>query len=313
MDILALGRELSIKCSSRLLVYFIDMIEQVVIEEAKKHILTNIEYTKTSFVQTRVRKYIFSVKNETKEIYFFGTSHINDPNDELFDEIKKEFDSFGPDMVFIEGVSPSNFGGYEKFVRGLPEVDLKRRGETSYVAKLALSRRDMGHVVDLESPEPPESREVAHLERCGFTRQDIFKYYFYRFVVQFQRSNNGTEKAINLSSFLDFLSPIRFMMTSQSLGWSEDEVKKYKEYEIANLELEDLENNLRIVSPIPQEGRVFEKTNEISDASGRFRDEYILERLAEGLKNHNKMFIVYGYSHAVMLENAIKYLLRNME
>jgi hypothetical protein len=57
---------------------------------------------------------------------------------------------------------------------------------------------------------------------------------------------------------------------------------------------------------------VYGRTNEVSAESGRIRDEHIIERLAEGLKNHNKLFVVYGREHAVVDEPALRYMFENM-
>lgn len=282
-----------------------------IIEEAKNHILNNTEYAERFSSKEVEKPYCFTLKNKGKEVYFFGTTHISDPSDPMFEKIKSQFDSFKPDIVYIEGIPPARFELFEKGIDGWSDTDLKKRGEPSYVAGLVHEERK-NRPIGLESPEPSSLEQIAYLEKKGFERKDIFRYHFLAHVAQFLRRTKGTEDAKNKDAFLNYIKNIRFMLTSESLGWPEEEVKKYKDEEVTNLDLNNGEVYTRAVDPMPWKNKARSITNEISEASGRIRDEYIIERVAEGMKTYSRLLIVYGYSHAVVDEPAFKYLMERI-
>jgi hypothetical protein len=282
------------------------------IDEAKKRILTSKQYSESDFCKNHNNSYVFTLKEKGKEIFFFGTSHITDPNDPLFIKVKESFDSFNPDMVYIEGIAKRGFEYYlEKTISPLSFEEAKMRGEPAYVAKLT-SKLMEGKEVGLESPEPPETEEVIRLESRGFSRREIFQYYFRRMVAQYQRTYGKNKNLEDKDEFVNYISKRRAYMKPESLGWTQDEINKLFYEELSILELTNVEKYRSEVDPIPWEGKPYGRVSEVSDASGRIRDEYIVERIAEGLKNYNKIFIVYGYSHAVVLEPALEYLIKSI-
>lgn len=65
--------------------------------------------------------------------------------------------------------------------------------------------------------------------------------------------------------------------------------------------------------PIPWKENLGQRnrTNLIATACTRYRDEKVIEAVHENLKNHDRILVVYGASHAVMQEPAIRKLLEN--
>ena len=279
-------------------------------QEAKKRILTSKEYMERDIIKKSDRSYVFNLKNNNKELFFFGTSHITDPNDPLFSEIKEAFESFNPDMVYIEGVPQKGFEYYlEKTISPLSDDAAKRRGEPAYVAKLTSYLKEK-QIVDLESPEPTESYEVRLLEERGFSRKEIFQYYFRRLVAQYQRTYN--EKPKSMDALIEEIRKRKAYMTTESLGWSQEEISELLDDELKIVELDNIKKYSSEVDPVPWNGKSYGRINQASDVSWKIRDEYIVDRVAEGLKNHNKIFIVYGFSHAVVLRPAMEYLMDNI-
>jgi hypothetical protein len=84
------------------------VVSPEVIDESKSRIKTWNQYLESDFMKNYDRSHSFKLESHGKELFFFGTTHINDPEDALFDRMKKEFESFEPDMVYIEGRSKEN-------------------------------------------------------------------------------------------------------------------------------------------------------------------------------------------------------------
>ena len=73
----------------------------------------------------------------------------------------------------------------------------------------------------------------------------------------------------------------------------------------------DVENEpeaLDFIDPIPWEEKKDKQTtlNRIGEASSLFRDKKIVSDIADALKTHKRVFVVYGASHAAMQEPALR-------
>jgi hypothetical protein len=69
------------------------------------------------------------LKNGDKELFWFSGIHNNNPEHEMFNDIKKQFIAFKPDYVLVEGNADKRT--YES------ETNAKLNGESAYVAYLA--------------------------------------------------------------------------------------------------------------------------------------------------------------------------------
>ncbi len=65
--------------------------------------------------------------------------------------------------------------------------------------------------------------------------------------------------------------------------------------------------------PVPWEGKPYGPTNRVAAAWGVFRDRYILDTIQDVLGEYKKVFIVYGASHAVILEPALRKLMSSKQ
>ncbi len=273
------------------------------LERIKDLILTAEEYKETPFAAGRgKRTYVYEVENGEKKIVYFGAWHTNDPEDQLFDEIKAKFDEIQPDIVFIEGWWSIN-GRKDQVREALSKrniEDIKTEGEPSFVLKLAV---DAG--IDFESPEPITPDEIIYLVEQGFSKRDIFFFYVYRDISQYQRQNeNGTNEGC-----AEYLKPFIKNIRSSS-GWSEEELDSFEKEVLAELDVNDHEKYHRQVDPIPWDDAPQTKINEITKASGVCRDRYMVERVVEAMKTHNKLFVVFGTAHAVMQEPAVREVMK---
>ncbi|MEI6345805.1 MAG: hypothetical protein WCO79_01030 [bacterium] len=279
--------------------------EASLVERAKASILSDAQYSETDFAKSeKERVYKYEVIGGGKSVLYFGTDHISDPQDPLFEEIESEIRDYAPEMLMVEGMGAINSRkeSIKPRIASLSYEEAKKQGESTLVLKLAVELD-----VDFESPEPDLSEEVAYVEKSGFSRADIFSYYIYRIVEQYQREN----KDRNLEDFKKYVNPFLKELLNES-AWSADEFAGYENAFFAELRLEDHEWYFNRVHPLPDEGGGWKYgTNAVSSCSGNFRDQYALERIAESLQKYNKVFVAFGSAHAVRLEPALRVLLEN--
>ncbi|MDQ6984847.1 MAG: hypothetical protein Q9M91_03935 [Candidatus Dojkabacteria bacterium] len=67
-----------------------------------------------------------------------------------------------------------------------------------------------------------------------------------------------------------------------------------------------------ILDPIPR-GQKWTIVNEIGNKLSSFRDTYILEYIQAKLQEYDKVFIIFGASHAVMQEKAVRSIMKQNE
>jgi len=271
------------------------------IEHLKELILTDEQYREHPFATTESeRAYLLELKKGDKQLVYFGSPHIYDPEDPLFEEIQRKFVEFKPEIVYVEGREFINTQKDKvREVLGKESLEsVKLDGESHYVLKLAVDAE-----IDFESPEPDFSKEIAALLEKGYVKKDIFTFYMYRVIDQYQRlhgekSIEGCKKHLG-NSFRQF---------RKESGWEAEELDKFESELVSELDIEDRKKYRRQVDPIPWEGNPQSVINEISRQSSSFRDRFILERITEGLKKYSRVFVIYGSAHAVKQEPALRSL-----
>jgi len=271
------------------------------IEKLKSLILTDAQYAEHPADHGEGRRaYIFELGSGGKKLLYFGSSHLVDPKDPMFEDIKARFDHFKPDMVYVEGM--------DDLVRAKDEVKAlllkegldktKEEGEPLFALKLGI---DAG--ADFESPEPNRAQEINYLVGKGLSKPDIFNYYAFRAIHGYLREHplpSADECKKYLSPYLN-----RFRQAS---NWDPSELVALEQNVITNLDVTNHTFYREQVDPIPWHGKNLTATNEVADQCSQYRDKYIFERIAEGLKTHDKIFVVYGSGHAVKQEPALKAL-----
>jgi hypothetical protein len=268
----------------------------------KKLILTSAQYAETPFAHDEgERKYVYELNVGKKKLCYFGSDHSNDPDDTLFVDIKNTFERVNPDLVMIEGwgsINNQKERAIDRFGK-ISEGEAKEKGEPHFVLKLAIEAG-----VDFESPEPPLKAEVTYLIEQGFSHKDIFFYYLYRQVHQYQREH-GQKLSVE-----DCLCDLKLEQSQfmQASGLDEVEVDNYFSRFMSELDINDTQKYGDLADPIPWPEKEQTVYNEISSGSSQFRDEYIYERIVSCLDTHDSVFVVYGSAHAVKLEPALKAL-----
>lgn len=257
------------------------------------------EYSKTRWPDI----YIYNIKtSDGRELYYFGVTHYRDPKNPIFEQIKTEFDKFKPDIVFIEGANELRDDRRARMVEKFTTLEgddlIHQTGESGFVAKLALEKD-----IDLDSPEPNFEDEVKIDLDNGFSRDEIFLYHMARYVRQLQRIPEPRpsleEFALNKSRGLE-----------KKTGWHDFDFSFKHFHQLANQMWGanyDLSSG-SLLHPSPQ-GNVT-VINKLSKQTLEFRDEYMVEEIIKALEEYKRLFVVYGFTHAIVQEPALRALLK---
>lgn len=248
--------------------------------------------------------YVYELKQGDREVLYFGVDHSNDISNPQFNEIQKKFNEIKPDVVFVEGfdsLAEKKEKAVEHISKNTIEDLTKSFGESGFVLKLAVSSG-----ADFDSPEPKFKTEIEYLLKKGFSKEDIFAFYLYRQISQYDRSVEN----VNIEEYLNLLiADIKNQTDWQNFDYSILHLKKIGEKIWGEKgDLYSKEFSIERVDPTPWENRTEMQTiiTKIAQESNQFRNGYMIQRIQEVLKDKKKLFIVFGASHAVMQEPALK-------
>lgn len=268
----------------------------------KQAILSFEEYRDTPFANAEdERKYTYCVEAAGKSIHVFGTAHLHEPDDPLFDEIRYALHEARPDVVLVEGKEYLNEhkDRIRAHLKQVHVTDLFEEGESVVALKHAV---ELG--ADFESPEPDLREEVTRMLNDGYAPRDIFTYYAYRSVAQYIREHSDPR----IEECRAHLSP-EFEKLRSGTGWDEQVLDELEATLLRELDISDQTRYETQSDPVPWEGVPQTPVNEVARTSCRIRDEHILKRVAELMETYDNVFIVYGSTHAVRLEPAIRQLI----
>ncbi len=251
--------------------------------------------------------YTFSLQSGDKELFYFGAPHVRDTKDSIFSEIKAAFDKADPDVIFIEGMNASIDKNIinEKGRNSTTKEAIEGAGEAGFALKLAL---DKG--IEWLSPEPKDADLYEHLLKQGFSKDEIFARAVLLVLPQYNRQ-------INKRDFKEY-SHYFIEQFKDETNWEGFDYSYGPAIQIGELilgkpiNLDNEEEASDYIDPTPWPNKKEKQTvlNRIGEASSEFRDKHIIKDIDEALKIYKRLFIVYGASHAVMQEPALKELFK---
>lgn len=271
------------------------------LESVLSSIMTAEEYSRTEHEMP----YLFELKAGEKQLRYFGSFHVMDPEDPVFEQIEKSFNEIDPDIVLVEGVSI--LGDTESFNTQVKaesrEQAIKEMGESGFVLKLAL---DKG--IEWRSPEPPDQSIYDHLLQEGFSKEQVFTWDVFRILPQYARlvEKHGFENYVSR-----FIKEFKNSTNWEEFDYSYGNAMHLGEQILGKrIDVENVPDASSLTSPIPSDEAKENQTvlNRVNEATSLFRDQRIVTDIAEALKTHKRIFIVYGFSHAVMQESALRKL-----
>lgn len=253
--------------------------------------------------------YVFEIERRGKKIVYFGTPHSADPENPIFGQIEAKFHEATPQIVFVEGMETSDEEMRRRIIAEAQTTDretlIKRHGEPSFTMKLALEAG-----IEVDSPEPDPASEIKFLEvDRKHSREAIFAYYLYRSAEQYYRIKSP-------HSIEEYLAPVidRFQQQSQweNFDYSIDHLKQIGGHfwgERGDLSKRDK----RRATPMPGGSVATTEVNQVARQSSYFRDVFIMRRIIEAMSKHDRLFIVYGASHAYMQEPGLRKIFEETE
>lgn len=247
------------------------------------------------------KPYIFEItsKDNSKSILFFGAKHIADPYDSMFAQLKTSFENYKPDLVMVEAAPGPKGLTREEFNAGIVSQTngevIKRRGEPGFTIKMAVENN-----VEWFCPEPDRNDEFQYLLVEGYSQKEIQAWALFRNIPVFnKRRGERTFDEFARSSITHFLEKTGWSLTNSI----EDIINIGKGMIGEDI---DVKNDMEIHKYInPGESNKMQKLSKLSWA---YRDRTILENIIAKLDDYNRIFIVYGASHSVIQEPALRYL-----
>lgn len=263
-------------------------------------IMTAKEYSKVE----HPTPYVFKLKVGDTELCYFGAPHVRDSHNSLFGEIEKAFNDANPDIVFVEGINSTNYDRTEfnnRILSATTDEIINAMGESGFTLRLALEKG-----IDWKSPEPADANLYEYLLSQGFSKDHIFAWNVLHILPQY---NNQTNRKGFKKYVAGFMNRFERDTKWQDFDYSYERAIKIGE-EICGESI-DVEHDMRAldrIDPIPREEMLAEQTvlNRISEASSILRDRHIVKEIIDATKTHKRLFVVYGASHAVMQEPALK-------
>ena len=277
-----------------------------ILEKAKNKILDPLLYA----TPEGGFPHVYNFENGNKKVVFFAASHSPVSKEEQFNKIKNTFTALVPDMVFVEGISLPTPEIVERFEQNIQnktwEEVLEKHGEPTFTYKLALE-----HGVKVISPEYSMREEIPILKQEGFTEELVFLLYG----TQSAHEYTYQKRDETLESFVSKkLKNIAQHFENKEYSF-EYFAKLVKEYFSNSVDLETGQGFGEKCNPMPPKENSSRKwyiTNDIVKVLSRKRDELILANIAQTLETHDRLLIVYGGGHGVMLEPAIEYLVNTI-
>lgn len=236
--------------------------------------------------------YTFKLENGNKSLLYYGTKHIFNPDDPEFDEIRKQFAEFKPQLALWEGSVDMDLSSEDNAKRKGGEA-----GYLNYLAKQAgipTKNLDVPMEVDLNFQAEKFGKEAAFAFFCLRQMNTLSRMVDQGQVVNEHKVKFGLENRIKeleeKSEWSDF-------------DFSLENLKKiFKGLLQENLKLDISKWNKEWL------GQHYHHSvlNEIFRSSIEFRDIYTVNFIIEQFKEYDRIFVLMGGSHAYMEEPALR-------
>ena len=243
--------------------------------------------------------YFFKIAKSGQLIYYCGERHTNDPKHPEWVQIKKFWDEFVQEtknkhrLVFIEGGKPP--------IKETADSAILKFGGPGFISFLAHE-----HSVNIESPEIQLVDLIEKLQ-LQFTHEQIVYYFFATDVAQWNRY-------IDPKPDFDAWMQSRLDSDKKKLQWDDIDfsVQGMKTIHEQLFQIPFDKNDelffRKNVNPVKVQGVI----NQVSQAAGRIRDEYVVTKTVEYFKQGYSIYIQFGMTHAVMQEPYLKELIEGI-
>lgn len=234
--------------------------------------------------------YTYKVSGNNQELVFFGAKHSFDANNPQFKFLKKEWE------IFLRQTGGKNCivlveGGKRPVMQSEKEA-VENYGEAGFITYLAAKEG-----IERYSPEPSMKFEVLEILQ-SFPRERVIYYYFARTVSQWHRLVKKEEPEEYIKPFIDRYKKIKGL---EDFDFSIDNF----------IRIHDATHNHKF--DLDNQKCFYEDSNPfksgVAEAVTKLRDVYIVGEIKRLWNQGKNIFIVYGASHAIRQEKALKNLL----
>jgi len=239
--------------------------------------------------------YTYHLSNGDQHLYFFGSRHTYNPDDEQISKLEVFWAEF---EVVTKGVQRKLLmeGGKRAILNSKKEA-IETGGEIQYAVFLASQSG-----ISTESPEPPASHWFQELAK-KFSKDAVAYYDFARTCYQWNQMDVRPGFESYVASFIG--------SNVKNSGWNDYDFSLEHMREIhhqlfgTDFKEDDKEFFYDVINPTTS----FSIINEVSRADDEgIRDTYILSEIEQYWREGNSLFIIYGLQHAVILEGALRKL-----
>lgn len=259
-------------------------------EQIKQHLMTYDVYIKG---KTSV-PYFFEIEKQGRLLYYFGSNHSFDPDNKQYHLLENYWEEFCRktkslnSLVLVEG-------GIRPVAENAKEA-ISKGSEANFITYLAAKKN-----YDRDTADTSRAVETQNL-LTKYTKEQIQYYYFARVVYQW---GNMLERP----NFDEYINSFLYGDEQES-GWKDfdfslENMKKiHKSLFTGNFNEKHFEFFGSIVNPLYNTTVV----NSFSQDQGCERDVLIVKKILDSWNEGKNLFIVFGHTHAVMQEPALKKL-----
>ena len=240
--------------------------------------------------------YLVEITRPNQSLLFYGSEHTNDPKHPQFQDIEERWNRFvttsSEPIALVEG-------RFDEVSDDATKDNIKSivdGGEAQFVVHLA--RKDGIEVV---SPEPDRVWEANELAK-EFGRDNVVFYYFIRQIGWWNGLTDMPDVKLEANKMLGIME--------KSYNWNDVDFSIERMAAIHNelfdklFSWDDRQWVYDITTPASQDY----VTNELARRSGELRDKHIFEQIIGYWNAGKSLFLVFGSSHAVRLEPALRKL-----
>lgn len=261
----------------------------------KSEILSYDEYARIEKVGFP-EPYIVEIGKDGHCLLFYGSEHTKDPSHPQFQDIEHRWQSFmsqsSNPIALVEGHADEI--PIEQTADKVQSIT--SGGESGFTVHLA--RRDGVPVI---SPEPNRVKE-ADMLADEFGRDNVLLYYYVRQLGAWAADTNKPD--------IEAKSKKMLVGMEKAFGWEDVDFSINGVHELYEkafqkpLAITGLPRLYELTTPMTLDY----VTNKLARRSGEIRDTHLLGKIKEYWTHKRSPFVVFGSSHAIRLEPAIRKL-----
>ena len=232
--------------------------------------------------------YVVDLSKNNKRLIVIGTLHSKDTGNKMFADIERIFNEFLPEIAINEG------GQVTRKYSGRDSAIIKN-GETGLLKFLSDN-----HKIKVINGDMPDSIEFYGLSEYYSKDEALFFFASERFVLPFTYwGESGDLDSLYTNDFIEgYLLSEGIELTAEEKQFSHY-INLYKKYFNMEFCIDSIRSD--DFSPIRKQHHYCE----VARKSKELRDKYLLKKIEEQLKVHDKVLVVFGGWHVLAIEPAL--------